>query len=244
MKQTALLVCNTQGNDELSAAMRAMHSLLSTLTFLVEHKSKIDNNTDLNTFDLILLQKREIDSSIFDKKNNNNFPVNKLVLLGLKSTDEPLAKSALKIGVRGVFYANDSLDILIKGLNEIKRGHLWFKRNTMESTIRLLIDSLSVIPSPAPTSLMLTDDDSSIRSTKPNENKTPLTSDAVRKLTKREMLIVSLIKQGAQNKEVASQLNISINTVKTHVYSIFRKTGCRNRVELITWSMRKNTQPV
>jgi DNA-binding CsgD family transcriptional regulator len=50
-------------------------------------------------------------------------------------------------------------------------------------------------------------------------------------------MIVVLIGQGAQNKEIADQLHISVNTVKTHVYSIYRKTSCRNRVELIKWSM-------
>jgi len=33
-------------------------------------------------------------------------------------------------------------------------------------------------------------------------------------------------------------LFISCHTVKTHIYSAFRKTQCKNRVELIYWAMK------
>ncbi|HAU92054.1 MAG TPA: hypothetical protein DCW59_06830, partial [Alteromonas sp.] len=44
------------------------------------------------------------------------------------------------------------------------------------------------------------------------------------------------VSKGAQNQEIADTLHISVNTVKTHIYSIFRKTNSRNRVELVAWS--------
>ena len=53
-------------------------------------------------------------------------------------------------------------------------------------------------------------------------------------LTKRERTIIGLVSKGAQNREIADQLHISPNTVKTHLYSIFRKTSSRNRIELIS----------
>ena len=60
------------------------------------------------------------------------------------------------------------------------------------------------------------------------------------RLTRREQTIVRLVSSGAQNKEIAEQLHISPNTVKTHIYSLFRKTSSRNRIELITWSQQFN----
>jgi DNA-binding NarL/FixJ family response regulator len=53
-------------------------------------------------------------------------------------------------------------------------------------------------------------------------------------LTRRENTIIGLVSRGAKNQEIADQLHISPNTVKTHLYSIFRKTSSRNRIELIS----------
>lgn len=52
-------------------------------------------------------------------------------------------------------------------------------------------------------------------------------------LTQREQEIVSLVYKGFSNGEIAAELYISENTVKHHMYNIFRKTGIKNRVELI-----------
>ncbi len=52
-------------------------------------------------------------------------------------------------------------------------------------------------------------------------------------LTDREQEILSLLSSGIQNKEVAAQLNISLSTVKTHVYSIYQKLHVNSRIEAI-----------
>ena len=51
-------------------------------------------------------------------------------------------------------------------------------------------------------------------------------------LSKRETEIAPLVCQGKTNREIGEELFISLQTVKDHVYRIFRKTGARNRVEL------------
>jgi len=48
-------------------------------------------------------------------------------------------------------------------------------------------------------------------------------------LTKMEATIVELLLKGLSNKEIADQLHISKETVKKHVYNIFRKTKVKNR---------------
>jgi DNA-binding CsgD family transcriptional regulator len=48
-------------------------------------------------------------------------------------------------------------------------------------------------------------------------------------LTKMEAAIVELLLKGLSNKEIADQLHISEETVKKHVYNIFRKTKVKNR---------------
>ena len=52
-------------------------------------------------------------------------------------------------------------------------------------------------------------------------------------VTAREYSVIELIAEGHGNKQIASQLDISEQTVKNHIYSIYKKTGVFSRVELI-----------
>lgn len=52
------------------------------------------------------------------------------------------------------------------------------------------------------------------------------------KLTHREREILELVYIGFSNAEIASELFISLNTVKTHMRNIFEKTGVSSRMEL------------
>ncbi len=51
-------------------------------------------------------------------------------------------------------------------------------------------------------------------------------------ISKREREIIEFIYNGKKNKEISSELNISLQTVKDHIYNIFQKTGVKNRVQL------------
>jgi DNA-binding CsgD family transcriptional regulator len=51
-------------------------------------------------------------------------------------------------------------------------------------------------------------------------------------LTQREREILGLVLDGRPNKEIASSVFVSTDTVKKHVYHIFRKAGVRNRFAL------------
>jgi DNA-binding CsgD family transcriptional regulator len=51
-------------------------------------------------------------------------------------------------------------------------------------------------------------------------------------LTDSELKVVTLITQGATNRDVATQLHLSLYTVKTHVRNAFAKLGITSRAEL------------
>ena len=55
-------------------------------------------------------------------------------------------------------------------------------------------------------------------------------------LTSREEEILILVAAGRTNSEIADQLYIGISTVKTHLASLMRKLGARNRVEIAMWA--------
>ncbi len=55
-------------------------------------------------------------------------------------------------------------------------------------------------------------------------------------LTSREEQVLLRVAQGRTNSEIATDLHISPSTVKTHLASLMRKLGARNRVELAMWA--------
>lgn len=52
-------------------------------------------------------------------------------------------------------------------------------------------------------------------------------------LTSREIEIISAIKEGSSNREIASKLAISEETVKRHLSNIYGKLGVSSRLELV-----------
>lgn len=52
-------------------------------------------------------------------------------------------------------------------------------------------------------------------------------------LSEKEKEVLSLVNKGLLNKEIASLLVISIDTVKKHNKNIFKKMNVRNRTEAI-----------
>lgn len=122
----------------------------------------------------------------------------------------------LMAGAEGVFFADDKPELLLKGIHRLAKYDVWFKRETINKAFRQLRDK----------------NDAAARFKTIEAQQ--LVQDAG--LTKRERNILLLVSKGAQNQEIADTLHISVNTVKTHLYSIFRKTNSRNRVELVSWS--------
>lgn len=52
-------------------------------------------------------------------------------------------------------------------------------------------------------------------------------------LSTREREVLELVRRGMSNREIARDLTISTNTVKTHLRAIFDKSGYRSRVRLV-----------
>jgi len=52
-------------------------------------------------------------------------------------------------------------------------------------------------------------------------------------LTEREREILTLLASGRSNAELAKELYLSEPTIKTHLSSIFRKLGVRDRVQAV-----------
>lgn len=56
------------------------------------------------------------------------------------------------------------------------------------------------------------------------------------KLTSREIEVLSLVRSGHPNKQIARRLEISEATVKAHLTSIFQRIGVRDRTQAAIWA--------
>ncbi|MCW2888329.1 MAG: hypothetical protein QOE54_4060 [Streptosporangiaceae bacterium] len=66
--------------------------------------------------------------------------------------------------------------------------------------------------------------------------KTPAVADSAARLSERETEVVRAIARGRTNQEIATELFISMSTVKGHLASVQTKLELRNRVEIAAWA--------
>ena len=60
-------------------------------------------------------------------------------------------------------------------------------------------------------------------------------------LTPREREIVTWLRQGLRNKQIAAEMNITEGTVKIYLFRLFQKLGVRNRFELASCGIPDTT---
>ncbi|MBA4747026.1 MAG: response regulator transcription factor [Muricauda sp.] len=59
------------------------------------------------------------------------------------------------------------------------------------------------------------------------------TSQLLEKLTPQEQKIVNLMLENKTNKEIASELFVSVSTIKTHINNLYKKLGVSSREEMV-----------
>jgi DNA-binding NarL/FixJ family response regulator len=129
-----------------------------------------------------------------------------LLVLFNVSTDCQFVKLINKGHVQGIFYKSDSREIFLKGIRAILNGELWFSRKMLSQCI--------------------------LKSQKAEGEtfKVPLI------LSNREQMVLRQVASGASNKEIADELGISLHTVKTHLFNIYRKINVPNRLQATLWA--------
>lgn len=65
------------------------------------------------------------------------------------------------------------------------------------------------------------------------ESRNPGGWSSVSSLTERESEVLTLVARGLSNDEIADQLHLSVETVKTHVKHVYTKLGTRDRAQAV-----------
>jgi len=125
--------------------------------------------------------------------------------------DRSLELEAINAGIRGIFYRNAPFKLMVKGISAMLDNELWFSREAMSAF--LLGKQHRPMESPA------ADED-------PGE------------LSLREKEILLMLAAGATNKDMANTLFLSLNTIKSHIYNIYKKIGVPNRLQASLWAAK------
>jgi DNA-binding NarL/FixJ family response regulator len=62
-------------------------------------------------------------------------------------------------------------------------------------------------------------------------------------LSPRETDVLRLVVQGLSNHEIADELYLSVNSIKTYIRSAYRKIGVTTRPQVIAWCVRHGFRP-
>ena len=126
------------------------------------------------------------------------------------------AADSIACGIRGMFYRDDDIDLVLRGVRALFEGSVWISRETLFDAVR-------------------NGDHHHHHHDRTGEAKQRNPAD---ELTRREREIVGLICIGATNQEIADKLFISTNTVKTHIYKIYKKIHVPNRMQAALWGAK------
>src|SRR5262245_16104414 len=118
---------------------------------------------------------------------------------------------ALTLGARGVVLKHSATELLFKSIRTVMAGGHWVGRECLDEVIACMRQRATAAPSQR----------------RPTFGLSP-----------RELQVVSAIVAGHTNEDVASELRISVKTVKHHLTSIFGKLGIANRLELALFAVQ------
>jgi DNA-binding NarL/FixJ family response regulator len=115
------------------------------------------------------------------------------------------AKRMLQLGAMGYVTKNSSKDEMIKAIVEVNNG----KKYICEEVKAILAD----------------------QELEENSEK----AGDMNNLSRRELDIIKLIKEGLSSKEIALQLDISLKTVEVHRYNVLKKLKLKNTAALVNY---------
>ncbi len=133
-------------------------------------------------------------------------PSTRIICVMKEAPSEESAIADIKAGIRGFIKSTDNTMNIAKAVRAVSSGEIWAERRILEKAIANPMLLPETLQSHVP-------------------GLTPLTN--------REMEMLTMVLQGATNKEIADKSKISERTVKTHLYRVYRKLKVKSRTKAI-----------
>ncbi|MBK1725741.1 hypothetical protein CKO13_01630 [Halorhodospira neutriphila] len=116
-------------------------------------------------------------------------------------TDADVVPYMRLLKVVGIFRERTGPQLLRRGIEAMLRGEYWFPRDALHRYLAITRQELVAGTS------------------------------AFHQLTGRERTVFTALANGWSNEEIAARLSVSLHTVKTHLYNLYRKLGVSSRAE-------------
>lgn len=67
----------------------------------------------------------------------------------------------------------------------------------------------------------------------PKSNTNTHAHEVLKQLTQKEQEVAKLLKKGLSNMQIAQQMDVSINTIKSHIKNIYSKVGVKDKIAFV-----------
>lgn len=135
-------------------------------------------------------------------------PATRVIVLSALDSPEAVV-DALIAGIHGWLPKHIATRHLLRAIRGVRRGELWVDRTILGTAMPLLLDRLLRPP-----------------------------ADPLDVLTDREREVLDLMAQGLNRTQIAAQLRVSGNTVRTHTQKVITKLGVHSSLEAVTLALR------
>nr|WP_249289263.1 response regulator transcription factor [Mobiluncus mulieris] len=135
-----------------------------------------------------------------------------VVVSALTTLDK--VRAAFRAGAVGFFMKEDDAGLIAQSLRRALRGELVFSPKCSQVVVARLTGLAADVA----------------------EGEEDVKSHGI--LSERELQVVRLVAEALGNKQIASELDISVATVKKHVQSIMNKLGAKNRAGIVAEAFR------
>lgn len=120
--------------------------------------------------------------------------------------------------ITGIFRKSTPPEVFVRGIQSLLCGEYWFPRETLNHYLDQTRNNSTRLDHP---------------SNMPESANGEAALDA---LTPRELAVLEALAHGESTEAIATKMHVSINTVKTHLYNLYRKLEVHNRVEAVVWA--------